>query len=215
MNAMLRGRRGFRSLLSMIALAGAVTDASADPIPITVISGVIEFEGSAVGPENPGRFTLTGTDRFRMSADGSAIGFCTVCGPGEVNLSFGILAHSGSITHQGITRDFELTPQTPGGGELVASAGSVVLPPLGNDGERLLFQTAFSLDPNSIVGTPEQMFQLTGRGRGEATFLQEGTAWLFETARFEFQAVPEPSTVLLVGSGLAGSWLRRRLAAKP
>jgi hypothetical protein len=67
---------------------------------------------------------------------------------------------------------------------------------------------------NSVVGTPERTFQLTGRGHGEAQFLQSNGAWFFETARFDFEAVPEPSTVLLLGSGLAGSWWRRRIAAK-
>ena len=92
-----------------------------------------------------------------------------------------------------MSREFDLF--TPGRRHLVAGAGSFVLPPLGNDGNRLLFHTTFSLDPlSSIVETPEQIFQLAGGGRGEATFLQEGRAWLFETARFDFQAVPEPST---------------------
>jgi hypothetical protein len=85
-----------------------------------------------------------------------------------------------------------------------------MLPTAIHPGDVVLFKTAFTLDSsNSIVGTPEQMFQLTGQGRGEARFSENGGAWFFETSRLDFEAVPEPSTVLLVGGALAGSWFRR------
>jgi hypothetical protein len=76
---MLQSRCGFRSLLSMIALAGAVINASADPIPITVVSGVVEFEFNPADPENSASFTLAGTDGFRMSGVGGGFpGLCDV-----------------------------------------------------------------------------------------------------------------------------------------
>jgi hypothetical protein len=224
-------RRAFLWLLSSVALVGAVTTASADPIPITVIGGFIEFQPVPAGPESFGRFELIGTDGFRMSAGGTAVtSDCLVCAPGPVRLDLRVFADSGSITYQGVTREFESGPLTPGGGELFVSARSVVLPPVGS-AEVVRFETSFSLDPlNSIVGAPvlsepegpppppEQVFTLSGGGRGEATFRRESeNFWVLDSMRFDFEdqaAIPEPSSMLLVGSVLSGVWLRRRFRAR-
>ena len=231
MTPMLHRRHTLFSLLSTLALLATITPAAADPIPITVTGGFIEFEGVFAGPQNQGRFVLTGTDGFMMTASGNSNGpLCQPCPPGDtVGLSAFFDADFGSITYQGVTREFEAGGLTPGGGELFVQAASVVLPPVGT-ADVLRVATSFSLDPSkSIVGVPvvpdpegpppppEQIFQLSGGGRGEATFRVFGReregSWVIETMRFDFEdqaAIPEPSSVLLVGSVMTGAWLRRR-----
>ena len=216
----------FSSLFTIVSLLGTATAAGADPIPITVTSGFIQFEPAPVGPRTSAFFDVRGPHGFRLSGSGGARAFeCEICDP-DMLLALGVhvSAENGELSYRGETRAWESGPLTGGGGQIAGLGGSVRLPAIVVD-DLFHFETAFSLDSlDSIVGAPTnpddpfppppQTFRLTGNGRAQGTFRgAEGTVWILDSLRLDFNdqaAIPEPGSVLLVGSALTGVWLRRR-----
>jgi PEP-CTERM motif len=73
--------------------------------------------------------------------------------------------------------------------------------------------------PTGPIGDPLFQLNLTGRGRARMQLVridERDAAYQFRRMDYEFSApavVPEPGTLLLLGGGLAGVWVRSRATA--
>jgi hypothetical protein len=144
------------------------------------------------------------------------------CGPGA---TVSLLARWADHDFQGTAtldgRSFPVGMQTSThGSALVEFTGSAQLP-LFTGVDRITLTAPFAF--NGSVQTPIDdatgMYAtvfLTGRGNATINMIWNttaGGAWQFENALYQFSAtdpVPEPTSMLLVGSGIAALTLRRR-----
>ena len=198
-----------------VVLFGFNARAQAEPIVIT--GGFLTSTGSG----NVGEFVFIGAG-FRMAGN-TDMGFvspaqCTPCVPGEaVNLSSllsGGLELDGAITIDGSSFS------NPADAHLVFTAPSIVMPGVPQD---FTVTRPFTFSGN-LLGLDElgehTVFTraLTGGGTLTASFrsipvFEDVRAFDFVSITYDFTAadpVPEPCTLLLVGSGLGGLLFRRR-----
>ena len=204
--------------------------ASAEPIMIT--SGSFSLgPGTFVG----GNMTLRGTDGVRpFSFDGRINGgdaavdlfACSPCIPSRTDLSVGIegagSAISGNVTYGGDTYHVGLGSFLDSDGSIFLHiAGSGVQPPPPSAvGVTTTFMVPFTasgflIPPADLVLGVRYPF--LGSGTATVTLFGDpgsGTpVWAFRSADYSFSdqvPVPEPTSVLLLTTGLAGVILRRR-----
>lgn len=213
--------------LLVLASACALWSApvSADPVHIT--AGAVVWSGSLAGSGSSvtltgGGFTFDGRTGFGVFGPGVCL--LPACAAGsDVDLS---LFWSGS----------DLPGQATWSGQTYAGVGSVGGPssllgdwmgtltiPAGFSGGTLsapfLFAGQFTVDPTTTQ--PGVRVDLAGSGLASATFnpsaVQPG-GFILSALRYDFEAapVPEPMSMLLVGTGLAGiAALRRRRRPGP
>jgi hypothetical protein len=197
---------------------------------ITVIAGTLRGEpaGARIHLEGSG-LVLDGFGDVtggRWDLGEFCRGTPDTCGPGA---TASLLARWADHDFQGTTtlrgRSFPLGMQTSThGSALVEFSGSARLPVFTGT-ERITVTAPFAFNGSVLTpideatGTYATVF-LTGRGTATINMIWSttaGGAWQFENALYQFSAadpVPEPSTVLLVGSGIAALARRRRHRAR-
>jgi hypothetical protein len=198
--------------------------AAADPIQVT--GGQIQMAGFS------GTMLLLGERDFSLSARVGVLdaffgpfSSCDIaCFPGstiDLGAQWAGLSFSGGtlmIDGQRHTQFGGLTSPTGG---VVQLFGSVMAPPL--DGETLTLVAPFLLEGrffypgatgiqmNEVLMGQGTVFLSLRRVLGGDTGLRPG--WAYTSATYEFEPIPEPTTMVLAGSGLlglAGGRIRRR-----
>jgi hypothetical protein len=211
-------------LLLLLVLLLPISPASADPIPVIVIqqgSVIVRSFGGFAAVDIDAR----GTRDFLLDMHGNSVNFganCLPCFPGRL-FNFGapgLDEQSGSAELGGVS--FSLSSFADNLDTAVALTpfvASAILPPPNSVG---VISMPFIMDglfrilhPGRDPQPPaQQEFRLVGQGTATVTLDPDAPGlWRFGGSRFDFEVVPtpEPTTLLLLSSGLAGAaWTRRR-----
>ena len=213
-------------ILSLVAASVFVTgEANADPILITAGRMVLpQNQEATVHLEGARGFTLNAFNPF-MPPVTDANWMCSgspdpICLPGariRLNTGSGDSDLNALVTLDGETFTIGLSPDQGSG--FIQFSSSFVVPEFTADHVAVFTPFTFSglvIPPLGQVVTP-----LVGSGTVRLDLAQVNTSggprWNFQQARYDFQspaAVPEPATLVLVGSGIAGCLLRRKQRAK-
>lgn len=196
--------------ISLLIVGLSAVPARADEIQITAGTLTVDRRG--------GTLQLEGTGGFSLDAlvDGSPL-LGAVLRPGEtLAITMLHMGARGSLTLDGQT--FQFNGPTDFVGADLGVSGSLVAPPFSGDTEATLF-APFTFAGRIMGFPPGPEFQVTLRGGGTAQvdFLLNPfvDAWEPQRAIYRFEVsdtdpIPEPATLLLVGSGIAGCLAGRR-----
>jgi hypothetical protein len=203
----------------MLILGMALPVSHANGDPIRILGGSVTLVG---GASSDNRVDIHGTQGFRGEFIPGVAGgqwVCLPCGPPGTPISLDAILDtvdgSGTVDFGGTTFAVGSIGGSPGTAVVALRflSGSVVLPPLG---QRATLSAPFELGLSRVfleVGEPgAAVLSLTGRGM--ATFdvvaNQSGEPlWELSSLRYDFEPVPEPASLLLIGTGILALAARR------
>ena len=195
----------------VVAVQISATAAGADPVRVT--SGNLSFD---TGNAPVFRLVTSTGEVFEAEAFRREWPACSYqCAPGtEIPVSLGITESDGPTFFR--ADGVDLFPVM----RLVISAPSVTMPEPGSANDRIEdFLRPFTFSgqltgyaSSDRIGTPVFDLTLVGSGTAKLSMALEGGRYSFSSLDYNFDAapVPEPATLLLVGSGAALLWRRRR-----
>jgi hypothetical protein len=212
-------------ILAIVFPFGAVSRAHADPVTIT--GGFLLAAGlNVVSPTS----TVVGTDGFTIRTNVAValsggridpLGFClgeSECAPGaRLGVGGNVDAFDGGLVNTVVTlRGAEYDVHGFDYSLVLRPEGFFTVPEFGAS------DTATIVAPFTLTGffSDNLLFEQTSIvGRGTATILlrrslnPEHVGWMGSEVRYDFAAanpVPEPATLLPLGTGASALWLRRR-----